>query len=233
MQLRPIAEARGFLYCYPEGLLDRDGFPYWNGTDVNDLWSDHVDDAGYLRGLIQEISREFAVDEKQMCFIGHSTGGEMAYTMACQSAELVAGIATLGGNTFLDPGRCQPSEPVNVLSIDGTRDEWNIYWGGAWSGPGGTRVNMPPIPARCGAPRFGLSITGPKIQSQIQRRRWISISIWRAGHRDYALRELPARRRSRARSIIGGKHIPTLQIGNSSSEFSARVIDWLLAHPKP
>jgi polyhydroxybutyrate depolymerase len=34
-------------------------------------------------------------------------------------------------------------------------------------------------------------------------------------------------------SIIGGKHIPTLHSGSSSSEFSPRVIDWLLAHPKP
>jgi hypothetical protein len=34
-------------------------------------------------------------------------------------------------------------------------------------------------------------------------------------------------------SIIGGKHIPTLHSGSSSSEFSPRVIDWLLALPKP
>jgi polyhydroxybutyrate depolymerase len=29
-------------------------------------------------------------------------------------------------------------------------------------------------------------------------------------------------------TINGGAHVPTL-----SSEFSPRVIDWLLAHPKP
>jgi hypothetical protein len=34
-------------------------------------------------------------------------------------------------------------------------------------------------------------------------------------------------------SIIGGGHSPTLTNGSSVSEFSPRVIDWLLAHPKP
>jgi len=34
-------------------------------------------------------------------------------------------------------------------------------------------------------------------------------------------------------TINGGTHDPNLYSGNSSSEFAARVIDWLLAHPKP
>jgi hypothetical protein len=34
-------------------------------------------------------------------------------------------------------------------------------------------------------------------------------------------------------TIIGGSHVPTFYSGSSSSEFAPRVIDWLLAHPKP
>jgi hypothetical protein len=34
-------------------------------------------------------------------------------------------------------------------------------------------------------------------------------------------------------AINGGSHNPTLYSGGSSSEFALRVIDWLLAHPKP
>jgi len=34
-------------------------------------------------------------------------------------------------------------------------------------------------------------------------------------------------------TINGGRHFPTLNSGGSASEFSPRVIDWLLAHPKP
>ena len=34
-------------------------------------------------------------------------------------------------------------------------------------------------------------------------------------------------------TIKGGSHGPTFYSGSSSSEFAPRVIDWLLAHPKP
>ena len=55
----------------------------------------------------------------------------MAYRMACQSADLVAAIASLAGGTFLDPGRCAPSEPVSILQIHGTADGIVPYAGGA------------------------------------------------------------------------------------------------------
>ena len=34
-------------------------------------------------------------------------------------------------------------------------------------------------------------------------------------------------------TINGGSHMPTLYSGRSSSDFAPRVIDWLLANPKP
>src|SRR4029079_16241513 len=38
----------------------------------------------------------------------------------------------------LNPGHCQPSEPVNILHIHGTADEVFPYWGGA--------ITHPPFP---------------------------------------------------------------------------------------
>jgi hypothetical protein len=34
-------------------------------------------------------------------------------------------------------------------------------------------------------------------------------------------------------TINGGTHVPTFYNGAASSEFASRVIDWLLALPKP
>jgi len=34
-------------------------------------------------------------------------------------------------------------------------------------------------------------------------------------------------------TIINGMHVPIVYEGTSAAEFSPRVIDWLLAHPKP
>ena len=105
MQFQPLAETRGFLYCYPDGTIDRTDNPYWNATDAgSDFFNTGTDDAGYLRGVIEEIGSQFAVDRKRIHLIGYATGGFMAYRMACQSADLIAGIASLAGMTFLDYG---------------------------------------------------------------------------------------------------------------------------------
>jgi predicted esterase len=126
LKLRPLAEGRGFLYCYPDGTIDRWGYRFWNATDAaGDFGNTGVDDAGYLRGVIEEIARCFLVDRKRIYLIGHSNGGFMSYRPACQSADLIAGIASLAGMTFLGPSRCQPSQPVNILHICGTADEFH------------------------------------------------------------------------------------------------------------
>jgi poly(3-hydroxybutyrate) depolymerase len=234
-QFQPLAEAQGFLYCYPEGVFDRKGRQYWNGTDINDFWSEHVDDGGYLRALIEEIGQQFALDRKRVYFFGHSTGGEMVYTMACRSADLIAGIAAMAGNTYLDPNCCQPSERVNVLSICGTLDEYSIYYGNAWGPdppfnhspayPGAVRTaqiwagyNGASDPVTDPAPTLDLALkaseSGPDLPGlDTVVTRYTSsppggtVELW---------------------SIIGCTHMPGF-----SPEFSPRVIDWLLAHPKP
>ena len=68
MQFRPLAEARGFLYCYPDGTTRSvAGHRFWNATDACcDFGNTGVDDAGYLRGVIEEIARRFAVDRKRV-----------------------------------------------------------------------------------------------------------------------------------------------------------------------
>jgi len=64
----------------------------------------------------------------------------MAYRMACQSADLIAGIASLAGPAFLEPSQCAPSEPVNILHINGTADVLATYWGGAGTLAAGHRL---------------------------------------------------------------------------------------------
>ena len=63
MHFQPLAEARGFLYCYPDSLTDRAATPFWNATDTCcDFWDTGVDDAGFLRGVITEIGQRFALE---------------------------------------------------------------------------------------------------------------------------------------------------------------------------
>src|SRR5206468_4061472 len=69
--IRPLAEARGFLYCHPDSPLDQTGAAFWNATDAGfDFFNTGIDAAGYLRSLIEEISQQFAVDRKRISLIG-------------------------------------------------------------------------------------------------------------------------------------------------------------------
>ena len=168
------------------------------------------------------------MDRKRVHLMGHSTGGEMVFTMACHSADLVAGIASMAGNTYLDPSRCQPSEPVNILCIWGTSDEVVNYYGGTWglSGSGGP---APPFPGAVRSVQIWTSYNGARdpvtdlvptmdistqvtgLDTVVTRYRTYSpggaVELW---------------------SVIGGPHASAL-----STKASPQVIDWLLAHPKP
>ena len=127
MQLTPWAEKKGFLYCYPEGTVGQANDQFWNATDgCCDFFNAGPDDAGYLRAVIEEISRQFALAPKRVYLVGHSNGAFMAYRMACESADLIAGVASLAGTTFMDPSRCTPSQPVNLTWRSGGlgRREW-------------------------------------------------------------------------------------------------------------
>ncbi len=76
-----------------------------------------VDDPGFLRDVIEETAQRFALDRKRVYLIGHSSGGFLCYRMACECADLIAGIASLAGSQAVDPSLCLPSEPVHILDI--------------------------------------------------------------------------------------------------------------------
>jgi polyhydroxybutyrate depolymerase len=227
LRVQPLAEIHGFLYCYPDSMVDKWGQPFWNATDsASDFGNTGVDDAGYLRALIEEIARRFAVDPKRIFLIGDSGGGFMANRMACQSADLIAAAASFAGMTYLDPSRCSPSEPVNVLHIHGTADPIVAYWGGAAVGfpahmapyPGAVKLvqiwatyNGATGPVTDAAPSLDLVTDVPGLDTVVTR-----------------YTNAPAGGAVELWTINGGVHDP-----NFSSQFAPKVIEWLLAHPKP
>jgi poly(3-hydroxybutyrate) depolymerase len=231
MQLRPLAEGRGFLYCYPDATVDPWGLWHWSETNpaldpCSDLGYPIVDDPGFLRGLIEETARRFVVDRKRVYLIGHSSGGFECYRMACECADLVAAIANLNGSQAVDPSVCVPSEPVNILDIRGAADD---YWGFTLTVASGFHVNTDHCPGALRtvrmwaghngakdpvtdpAPSMDLVLDTPGLDTVVTRYTSAppggAVELW---------------------TINGGPHTPAL-----SSQFSPQIIDWLLAHPKP
>jgi polyhydroxybutyrate depolymerase len=131
MKFTPESDKRGFIYAYPDGLVDPMKNHYWNATDACcDLYSSKVDDSTYLSNLIKLIESKYTVDTTRVYLIGHSNGAFMTFRMACDHADQITAIAALNGAMWLDLSKCKPSAPVSVLNIRSTADQTIKYAGG-------------------------------------------------------------------------------------------------------
>jgi polyhydroxybutyrate depolymerase len=126
------AERLGFVYAAPDGTVDADGNQFWNATDACcNFHGSTVDDVAYLSSVIEEIQGKLAIDPKRIAVAGHSNGGFMSYRMACERADLIAGIVSVAGETYVDPADCTPSAPVSVAQVQGTADDVIHFDGGS------------------------------------------------------------------------------------------------------
>jgi polyhydroxybutyrate depolymerase len=129
--LRTLTGAgRAFLIA-PTGNQNREGKPYWNADEACCDY-DHAapDDVGYLAAMIDDIAAAWPIDRAAVFAIGQGNGGNMAYRLACDRADLLAGIVVVAGAAGIDPAACAPSRPVSVLHLHGTDDPEFAYAGG-------------------------------------------------------------------------------------------------------
>jgi polyhydroxybutyrate depolymerase len=229
MQIEPYAESRGFLYCHPDGTIDQWGYHFWKANDVCCDWGNTgVDDAGYLRSLLDEIPGHFAVDRKRIYLVGHSNGGMMAYRMASLFADRIAGIAILDSTPFLDLNPNTPSAPVNLVHIHGTADEQIPYQGGALIGVG-LPANLPAVPGARQAVQMWADYNGAT-DPVTEPTPSLDLTTDIVGLDTIITRygtSLPGGA-VELWTINGGDHVPNL-----TAQFAPKVIDWLVAHPKP
>jgi len=230
MQFRPLAESRGFLYCYPDGRPIY-GYLGFNGTDVAhdpsaDWGAPITDDAGYVRDLIAEIARRFNVDRKRIYMVGRSGGASIVYRMGAQFADLVAGISVQANSGFWDATLMVPSEPVQVLCLHSVADN---YWGNALTLCDGIFANFIPFPSaqrtiRDWANYNGASnpVTDPEPTMDL---------VYDVAGLDTIVtryQDHPSGGAVELWTLTGGPHRPSL-----TPNYSPAIVDWLLAHPKP
>jgi polyhydroxybutyrate depolymerase len=130
-QLAPESDKHGFLYAYPDGLVDPMHNHYWNATDACcDLYGSKVDDSTYLSDLIKLIESKYNVDTRRVYLTGHSNGAFMTFRMACDHADQITAIAALNGAMWQDVSRCRPSTAVSILDVRSTADQTIMYNGG-------------------------------------------------------------------------------------------------------
>jgi polyhydroxybutyrate depolymerase len=131
LHLDEMAEAFGFAFLAPDGVLDSSGRRFWNASDsccnFDGIAVDHV---AMLRRWIAEAGADHRVDPRRVYVVGFSNGGFMAYRAACEFGSLLAGIVSIAGAGPGDTSACHPDKPLSVLQIHGDRDPIVKFDGG-------------------------------------------------------------------------------------------------------
>lgn len=214
------AASRGLYVLLPNGTSGPDGRSFWDAAPACcNFTGSPVDDVGYLRSLIKEAIEVRPIDPARIYVFGHSNGGFMAYRLACELADEIAGVAVLAGSEGEAAQDCTPSRPVSVLHLHGDADALITYGGGRTVRPfPGTievvsrwaeRASCNPDPIDGGRLDLDTGIVGEE-----------TAVLAYEGCADGVAVQLD--------TIEGGSHSPALDHGRVGTE----VLDWLLSHSR-
>eukprot|EP01043_Picozoa_sp_COSAG02_P023184 COSAG02_NODE_1231_length_13766_cov_16.546572_4_plen_283_part_00 len=252
--MEQLADDRGVIVAAADGTTDPSGTTFWAATDACcDFYASSADDSGFIRALIETVQAGWPIDPHRIYVTGHSNGGFMSYRMACDHADLIAGIASLAGAAFDHAATplphnaaysCAPSEPVHVLQIQGTSDATISYDGGSLNGhrypsaPGSVRrfaafngcdETVSPI-GNTLSPELSWDLVQPQGDD--------TTNSWHDNCRPGGSAELWI--------VEGGGHSPEMcadveiednacnsPTADSMARLTARMVDWLLQRRKP
>jgi polyhydroxybutyrate depolymerase len=128
------SDSSGFIVIYPEGTGETKS---WNGGHCcGTAARDRVDDVGFVRALIGELSTTLPIDTKQIHATGFSNGAIFTYRLACELSDLIASFGPVSATPAEDDLQtCAPPRAVPLMHFHGTADDPNPYDGG--QAPGG------------------------------------------------------------------------------------------------
>jgi polyhydroxybutyrate depolymerase len=218
------SDASGFFVVYPNGTGETQS---WNGGHCcGEAAKNNVDDVGFVRALIGDLSTTFNIDPDRIYATGFSNGAILTYRLACELSDLIAAVAPVSATQVLqDMQSCQPQRPVALIHFHGTDDEANPYNGGE------TPAGFQFIPVNT-AIQFWVVFNGCSLKPQATESGSIRIEIY-----------TPCESGSTVElyTITGDKHAwpggeAVNQImGEPNMEISATSLMWefFLSHPMP
>ena len=143
--LETVAEQKQLAYVAPDAVNRGERWSFgsraWCASPIcccggrtltcnNRCRDDYELDSSFLREMIESILDRFNVDDSRVYVIGISNGAYMAYRLACDHGDLVAGIlAICGGNVNGEELKKRCGAPVHVLHVHGDRDTVVPYGG--------------------------------------------------------------------------------------------------------
>jgi polyhydroxybutyrate depolymerase len=137
-----LADRERFIVVYPEAYGTN-----WNDGRVipsSKAYTENVDDLAFVSAVIDDVSRKYRVDARQIYATGISNGAVFSNYVGANLSDRVAAIAPVaGGIADRFASRFNPTHPVSVLIMQGTADPLMPYGGGD--------VNVPIIGGKRGA----------------------------------------------------------------------------------
>ena len=223
VDLTAEAYKRGVVLALPMGSKNSGGLHFWNATaSCCDFEKSGVDDSKYLMDLVKQISAKVSIDSKRIYFFGHSNGGFMSYTVACNNSEKIAAIVNLNGASFVDMEMCGAKKPVSVLQINGTADELiHIEGGDVFDDP-----KQPYASVQTETGKWA-QINGCVGLAVASKKKFDYESVLAGSETTKATYKCPKGRDVENWTIAGGAHLPKI-----NAAFTAAVFDFLLAHKK-
>jgi polyhydroxybutyrate depolymerase len=126
------SEREGFVVVFPNGFskLRSGKLATWNaGNCCGGARDENVDDVGFIRQVVANLTRQMNIDRKRIYATGMSNGGLMAYRLACEASDVFTAIAPVAGTD--NTRSCAPKNPVSVLHIHARNDSHVLFTGGA------------------------------------------------------------------------------------------------------
>jgi polyhydroxybutyrate depolymerase len=119
------SNASGFVVAWPNGVSNS-----FNGQGAccGTANAQNVDDVGFMKQIVFQISLRGMIDAKRVFATGLSNGGSMSQTLACQASDLFTAVAPVsfplsgGPNVDAIVAACRPQRPVTVVHFHGTAD---------------------------------------------------------------------------------------------------------------
>jgi polyhydroxybutyrate depolymerase len=127
--MNSYADEKNVIVAYPNGTGPFNNFLLtWNsGNCCGSAMEKKLDDVGFIRAVVNDIKRQYNIDDKRIFAAGFSNGGMMSYRLGCELSDIFSGIGSVAGALNIT---CNPSQPVSVIIIHGTADMHVLYDGG-------------------------------------------------------------------------------------------------------
>lgn len=124
-----LARQEGIVIAAPNGIGRTERMGTWNASGCcGEAVKRGVDDIAFVQAVIDDVSRQTAIDPKRIYVTGFSNGGMLTHRVAIALGRRIAAAGVVSGAMFGNEAR--PRGPVPMLIIHGESDSVVGFEGG-------------------------------------------------------------------------------------------------------